>query len=115
MEKQKKPRESTDLAEYIFLGTNNFAQLQIVKKLQLLEVGWFSKKNYFFHTFVSKTMENESNLILGLNYVKKSEIWAQPFRARRWPGGSGLIPIGIELNTPDYRAAQFGYQYYLVQ
>ena len=35
MEKQKKPRESTDLAEYIFLGTNNFSQLQIVKKLEL--------------------------------------------------------------------------------
>ena len=32
---KKKPRESTDLAEYIFLDTNNFFQLQIVKKLEL--------------------------------------------------------------------------------
>ena len=37
MEKQKKSRESTDLAEYIFLGTNNFSQLQIVKKLELCQ------------------------------------------------------------------------------
>ena len=32
MNLQKKNRESTDLAEYIFLDTNNFFQLQIVKK-----------------------------------------------------------------------------------
>ena len=37
MEKQKKPRESTDLGEYILLGTNNFSQLQIVKKLELCQ------------------------------------------------------------------------------
>ena len=43
MEKQKKPRESTDLAEYIFLGTNNFSQLQIVKKLELCKVGRISE------------------------------------------------------------------------
>ena len=43
MEKHKKPRESTDLAEYIFLGTNNFSQLQIVKKLELCKVGWISE------------------------------------------------------------------------
>ena len=35
---KKKPRESTDLAEYIFLGTNNFSQLQIVKKLEPFEI-----------------------------------------------------------------------------
>ena len=39
MEKQKKARESTDLAEYIFLGTKNFEIGSVVKKLQSFEVG----------------------------------------------------------------------------
>ena len=47
MEKQKKPRESTDLAEYIFLGTNNFSQLQIVKKLELCK-DWQKGEDFFF-------------------------------------------------------------------
>ena len=46
MEKQKKPRESTDLAEYIFLGTNNFSQLQIVKKLELCK-DWQKSEDFF--------------------------------------------------------------------
>ena len=39
MEKQKNTRKSTDLAEYIFLGTKNFEISSVVKKLQLIEVG----------------------------------------------------------------------------
>ena len=31
--------EPTDLAEYIFLGINNFSQVQIILKLKLSEVG----------------------------------------------------------------------------
>ena len=45
---KKKPRESTDLAEYIFLGPNNFSQLQIVKKLELCK-DW--QKNEDFLSF----------------------------------------------------------------
>ena len=49
MEKQKKVRESTDLAEYIFLGTSNFSQLQTVKKLELCKDGQKSE-DFFFYT-----------------------------------------------------------------
>ena len=48
MEKQKKVRESTDLAEYIFLGTNNFSQLQIVKKLELCQDMLINEKWHIF-------------------------------------------------------------------
>ena len=47
---KKKARESTDLAEYIFLGTNNFSQLQIVKKLELCQDGQKGKLFLFFYT-----------------------------------------------------------------
>ena len=46
MEKQKKARESTDLAEYMFLDTSNFSQLQTVKKLELCKDG---EKNEDFY------------------------------------------------------------------
>ena len=42
MEKQKKSRDSTDFAEYAFLGTNSFSQLQIFKKLELCQ-DWQTK------------------------------------------------------------------------
>ena len=43
---KKKPRESTDLAEYIFLGTNNFSQLQIIKKLEPCK-DWQKGEDFF--------------------------------------------------------------------
>ena len=48
MEKQKKVRESTDLAEYMFLDTSNFSQLQTVKKLELCKDGQKSE-DFFLH------------------------------------------------------------------
>ena len=46
--KTEKTRESTDLAKYILLGTNNFSQLQIVKKLELCQDMLINEKHVFF-------------------------------------------------------------------
>ena len=43
MEKQKIPRESTDLAEYIFLDTQNIGNGSVVEELQPFDVGAISK------------------------------------------------------------------------